>query len=88
MIRVSLWVVGLWFAYSLAFGTYSLPRIVRLELKKSHLIEANRRQTIELIDAVRTRRLLREDPDYIEQIARTRYFMVKPDETVYRYHGQ
>lgn len=88
MIRSALWVVGLWFVYSLAIGTYGLPRIIRLELRKSHLIEANLRQSVELIDAVRIRNLLRTDPDYIEQIARTRHYMVYPDETIYRYHGQ
>lgn len=70
------------------FGTYSLPRIVRLEIEKGGLIDSNRELTVELIDAVRIRDLLRTDPTYIEHIARTRYFMVRPDETIYRYRGR
>jgi len=31
------------FTYSLVFGSYSLPRIARLQLKKHALIESNRR---------------------------------------------
>jgi cell division protein FtsB len=88
LIRTSLWVVGLWFAYSLAIGTYSLPRIIRLELHQSQLIEANRKQTVQLIDAARIRRLLSSDPGYLERIARTRHYMVYPGETIYRYHGE
>jgi len=88
VIRYGFWALGLLFCYSLMVGTYSLPRIARLELERRALIEANRQLTIELIDATRIRELLKSDPGYIEQIARTRYRMVRPNETIYRYRGQ
>ncbi len=87
-IRYGFWILGLLFCYSLMVGTYSLPRIARLELERRALIEANRQLTIELIDAARIREMLKSDPGYIEQIARTRYRMVRPNETIYRYRGQ
>ena len=69
-------------------GPYSLPRIARLDLERRALIEANQRLTIELIDAARIRKMLKSDPSYIEYIARTKYRMVRPNETIYRYRGQ
>ncbi|MCX6835874.1 MAG: septum formation initiator family protein [candidate division Zixibacteria bacterium] len=83
--RIGLLCVVVLFAYSLVFGSYSLPRIARLQMKKHALIETNRRLATELIDTDRTRHLLQTDPCYIEQVARTRYYMVHPDDIVYRY---
>jgi len=74
--------------YSFMSGTYGLPRIVRLEMERSRLQVSNRVLTAELIDAVRIRDMLRYDADYIEGIARSRYYMVYPGETVYRYRGR
>ncbi len=88
MLRISLWGLAGLFAVSLLFGTYSVPRIIKLHLQKSTLIETNRRLTAELVDAVRVREMLRSDPLFIEQIARTRYYMVRPGETIYRYRGR
>lgn len=88
VVRYGFWVFGLLFCYSLLVGTYSLPRIGRLELERRALEKANRQLTIELVDAARIRKMLQTDPGYIEQIARTRYRMVRPDETIYRYRGQ
>ncbi len=87
-VKISFWVVGVIFAYSLMSGTYGIPRIIRLEMQKHSLIETNRCLTSELIDTDRTRRLLESDPGYIEYIARTKYRMVRPNETIYRYRGQ
>jgi cell division protein FtsB len=86
--HIALLGVALLFTYSLVFGSYSLPRIARLQLKKHALIETNRHLAADLIDSDRTRRLLRTDPVYIEQVARTRYFMVHPDDIVYRYRSR
>jgi cell division protein FtsB len=69
-------------------GTYGIPRIVRLEMEKESLIKANRALTIELIDAERIKKMLQSDPGYIEYIARTRYHMARPNETIYRYRRQ
>lgn len=88
MVRGSLWAFSALFAWTLMFGTYSLPRIVKLKFQKANLIEANRDLTVDLVDAIRIRKLLETDPTYIEHIARTRYFMARPNETIYRYGGR
>ena len=87
VVKGALLAVGAWFAFSLLFGTYSLPRIVRLQLQKHDLTEANRQLTVELIDADRIRELLRSDPSFIESVARTRFYMARPNEIIYRYRG-
>ncbi len=69
-------------------GTYGIPRIIRLELEESALTGENRQLIAELIDAQREREMLRTDRNYIEYIARTKYFMSYPDETIYRYRGR
>ena len=86
--RIALWGLTGLFVVSLLFGNYSMVRIVKLQLKKSTLIETNRQLTTNLIDAVRCRDMLNNDPYYIEQIARSRYYMVRPGETIYRYRGR
>ena len=88
VLKISLWLLALTVAYSWTFGTYSVPRIVKLQLQKSALIDANRNLTADLVDAVRVRDMLRTDKDFIEQIARTRYYMIRPGETIYRYRGR
>ncbi len=80
-------VIG-FFVYSVMNQTYGIPRITRLELERRALEQANRRQIIELVDAARERDLLKTDDAYIEYVARTRYHMAYPNETVYRYHGR
>jgi len=88
VIRYGFWALGLLFCYSVMVGTYSVPRIARLELQRKGLIETNRQLTIELIDAARVKKMLENDPSYIEYIARTKYRMARPNETIYRYPGQ
>lgn len=88
VIRYGFWAIGLLFCYSLMSGTYGLPRIIRLEMRKQALIDANRQQLIELVDADRIRRMLKNSPQYIESIARTRYHMVYPGEIIFRYGGR
>ena len=88
VVRYGLLAIGLLFVYSFMSGTYGIPRIVRLELEKASLAESNRELMVELIDADRIRSLLQNDPAYIEYVARTRYHMAYPNETIYRYRGQ
>ena len=88
IVKYGFWIIGILFFYSLMSGTYGVPRIIRLELERRALIEANRRELAGLVDASRTRDMLRSDRNYIEYIARTRYHMAYPDETIYRYRGQ
>lgn len=76
------------FLYSLMSGTYGIPRIIRLELQRKTLIKSNQQELVNLIDASRIKKMLMYDKGYIEYIARTRYHMVYPGETIYRYRGQ
>ncbi len=57
-------------------------------MERRALVDANNNLRAEVIDAARIRRLLVSDDSYIEYIARTRYRMVRPDETIYRYRGR
>jgi cell division protein FtsB len=88
IIKISFWVIVLLFMHSLVSGTYGIPRIIRLELERRSLIEANRELTADLVLADRRKRLLRSDSTFIEYIARTKYRMVRPGETIYRYRGR
>lgn len=88
IVRYAFWGVGILFFYSLMVGTYSIPRIIRLELQKSALVETNQRLLINLIDNDRIRQMLESDPIYLEHIARTRFHMARPDETIYLYRGR
>ncbi|MCK4631939.1 MAG: septum formation initiator family protein [candidate division Zixibacteria bacterium] len=85
IVKYGFWAVSLLFVYSLMSGTYGIPRIVRLELEKRSLIEANRAQTIALIDAERIQKMLQTDPLYLERIARLKYHMTYPGEILYHY---
>ena len=80
--------IALFFVYSAFNGTYGIQRIIKLELEKSTLIESNQEELTKVIDAVRLRNLYKSDRGYLEYLARTRYHMVYPDETIYRYFGQ
>jgi cell division protein FtsB len=88
VLRLGLWAMAAVFLYSFMSGTYGIPRIIRLELEKRALIKANKSLTVELIDADRIRQMLKNDPNFIEYIARTKYHMAYPDETIFRYRGQ
>lgn len=87
IVRYAFWTVGLLFFYSLMVGTYSIPRIIRLELEKQELVESNQQLLINLIDNDRVRKMLESDPIYLERIARTRFHMARPNETIYLYRG-
>ena len=85
IVRYAYWTVGLLFFYSLMVGTYSIPRIIRLELEKAELAESNQQLLVNLIDSDRVRKMLESDPIYLERIARTRFRMARPGETIYLY---
>jgi len=80
--------IGFYFFCSLMIGTYSIPRIIRLEIEKKELTEANQSMLVELIDGDRERRMLTEDRRYIESVARTKYHLVYPNETIYFFRGR
>ncbi len=78
-------IVGL-SGWSIMSGEFGIPRIVRLEMQKKALVEANRQLYAELVDAERIKLLLQTDKRYIEMIARTKYHMVYPNETLYKFN--
>ena len=88
IVRYAVWIGSILIFYSLAFGDFSIPRIVRLHMERGALIETNRNKVAEIIDAEMTREQLLNDPVFIEIIARTKYHMIRPGETLYRYRGQ
>lgn len=88
IVRYGLWAFGLIFLYSVMVGTYSIPRIIRLHWERSALLEANQKKLAQIIDSEMIRDRLLSDPVYIEMIARTQYYLIRPGETIYRYRGQ
>lgn len=88
LFKYAYWAISLFFIYSALNGTYGIPRIVELKLKQKALVESNQEELVKLIDGSRMRDLFKEDKGYIEYLARTRYHMVYPGETIYRYYGQ
>jgi cell division protein FtsB len=88
LVRFGFWIIGISSIISLFSGTYGIPRIVRLEMEKKSLIVSNLNKTAALVDAVRIRQRLVSDPKFIESIARSRYYMIYSDETIYRYQGR
>lgn len=88
IIKFGFWIIGICFIISLFNGTYGVPRIVRLEMEKNALIGSNLSKTAALVDAVRIRKRLYYDPKFIESVARSRYYMIYPGETIYRYQGR
>src|SRR5512140_249843 len=88
MVVLGFWLTALFFGWSFVSGDYGVPRIVRLELEKKGLEEANRRQMTQLIDSGQERRMLQSDSVYIDYIARTKYHMARPTETIYRYRSR
>lgn len=88
VVKYGFWGIGLLFLYSLMSGTYGIPRIIRLEMERKALVECNRRDLVDLVDASRLKKMLESDRVYLEYLARTRYHMTYPDETIYRYRGQ
>ena len=88
IVQYGFWIVGLFFAYSLISSTYGIKRIISLKLEKNTLIEMNREEFVKLVDGYKMQNLLLHDREFIEYIARTRFHMVYPGETIYRYRGQ
>lgn len=88
IVRYSFILFSFFLLYSIFSGTFGIRRIIKLELEKRTLIETNRIEMAKLIDANQINQMLKSDASYIEYIARTRYHMVYPGETIYRYRGQ
>lgn len=78
-------VIGAFMFYSFFSGSYGFARIVDLNVQKGKLIEENHQLLVKLINADITRYRLLNDTSYIEYIARTRHFLSREGEVIYRF---
>ena len=85
LLRALVVFVGLFFIYSFFSGDYGFIRITRLHFEKSRLNRENHRLLVKLIDAELTQKRLIGDLNYIEYIARTRHYLSRPGEVIYRF---
>jgi len=88
LVRIALAFIAVFFVWSCFDSEYGMVRIVKLSMERDGIAQSNQRKMAELIDAVRIRELLKSDRGYIEYIARTRYHMAAPNETIYRFRGR
>ena len=76
---------GLILIYSFFTGATGFVRIAKLHFEKSQLEQENQKLLAKLVDIEITKKRLQNDPKYIEFIARTRHFLSRPGETIYRF---
>jgi len=70
---------------TLFIGDTGLFHITQMHLEKRSLKKENHELLVKLIDADMIRDRLKNDPHFIEHIARTRHFMSRPGEVIYRF---
>ena len=78
-------IAGLLLIYSFFTGATGFVRIAKLHLEKSQLEQEKQKLLAKLVDIEITKKRLQNDPQYIEFIARTRHFLSRPGETIYRF---
>jgi cell division protein FtsB len=82
--RVVLWTIAGFVVLTLVLGNYGFFQIMRLERQKTELKREIERLKKEHEELVRSKELLKNDLAYIEKIAREKYRMVRPGETVFQ----
>ena len=83
--HIILAVTGLVLIYSFFTGATGFVRIAKLHLEKNQLVKENQKLLAKLVDIEITKKRLQNDPKYIEFIARTRHFLSRQGETIYRF---
>ncbi len=83
--HVILAITGILLIYSFFSGATGFVRIAKLHLEKNQLEKDNQRLLAKLVDVEITKKRLQNDSQYIEFIARTRHFLSRPGETIYRF---
>ena len=83
--HIILAITGLVLIYSFFTGATGFVRIAKLHLEKNQLEQDNKKLLAKLVDVEITKKRLQNDPQYIEFIARTRHFLSRPGETIYRF---
>lgn len=71
--------------YAFFSGDCGFIRIAKLHIQKHRLKKANHELLAKLVDAELISKRLQNDLNYIEYIARTKHFLSKPGETIYRF---
>lgn len=82
--RVVVWSIAGFVLLTLVLGNYGFFQIMRLERQKAELKQEIERLKSEHEELMRSKEMLKNDLAYIEKIAREKYRMVKPGETVYQ----
>jgi len=85
--RARLMLVGacLLFAYSIYSGGAGFVQIAKLHMEKSRLEKDNQELMAKLVNIELTRKRLQDDQLFIEYIARTRHYLSRPGEIIYRF---
>ncbi len=84
-IILSLAVIGLFhFLLVIVFGDNGLVELSRKRSHRDQLVEVNRRLTEENYRLFKSIERLKEDPAYIESIARRELGMIAPDEMIFK----
>jgi len=83
--HIILAITGIVLIYSFFSGATGFVRIAKLHLEKNRLEKENHQLLAKLVDVEITKKRLKDDPQYIEFIARTRHFLSRPGETIYRF---
>ncbi len=85
IIRIAGLIFGLSLLYSMIAGETGFIRIAKMHLAKERIQKQNHELLVKLVDSEMTLKRLQQDPQYIEYIARTRHFMSRPGEIIYRF---
>lgn len=83
--RLALAAFAVFMFVTLFVGDTGLFHIAQLRLEKRSLNKENHELLVKLIDADMIRDRLKNDPHFIEHIARTRHFMSRPGEVIYHF---
>jgi len=84
-IILSLALIGLFhFLLVIVFGDNGLVELNRKRERRDRLVEVNQRLTEENYRLFRSIERLKEDPAYIESIARRELGMIAPDEMIFK----
>jgi len=84
IIRTGMFVLVVTILYSFLGGSYGLLNLMRLDRKKSMLLEERRQLTAEICELESRSERAQSDSLYIQKLARDRYGLAKKDETIIR----
>jgi len=77
--------VAVFLVWSFFSGDFGFIRIAKEHLKAHNLEKENQEILIKLVDSEQRIERLKTDYQYIEYIARTRHYLSRPGEVIYRF---